>query len=88
MDHRGPKSLLGTGFVVLFSGYAGIRAIYDAGLPANVQKLSTGSLALLVLCSLMTGIGGNGGLAAAINTTAKTFPDKIVSYLSRVLEPI
>ncbi|KAF9068493.1 major facilitator superfamily domain-containing protein [Rhodocollybia butyracea] len=77
VDHRGPKSLLGIGFVVLFSGYAGIRAIYDAGLPANVQKLSTGSLALLVLCSLMTGIGGNGGLAAAINTTAKTFPDKI-----------
>ncbi|KAE9407188.1 hypothetical protein BT96DRAFT_971416 [Gymnopus androsaceus JB14] len=80
VDSRGPKSLLLSGFVLLLAGYSGIRLIYDAGLPANTSTLSTAMLALLIACSFMTGVGGNGGLAAAINTTAKTFPD--TSFIS------
>ncbi|KAJ3998319.1 major facilitator superfamily domain-containing protein [Lentinula boryana] len=77
VDTRGPKSLLLSGFVLLLSGYSGIRIIYDAGLPKDVTTLSTAMFALLIACSFMTGVGGNGGLCAAINTTAKTFPDKV-----------
>ncbi len=33
----------------------------------------------LVVCSFLTGIGGNGGLASAMNATAKSFPDGAVS---------
>ncbi|KAJ3740820.1 major facilitator superfamily domain-containing protein [Lentinula detonsa] len=77
VDTRGPKSLLLSGFVLLLSGYSGIRIIYDAGLPKDVTTLSTVMFALLIACSFMTGVGGNGGLCAAINTTAKTFPDKV-----------
>ncbi|KAE9407195.1 MFS general substrate transporter [Gymnopus androsaceus JB14] len=77
VDSRGPKSLLLSGFVLLLAGYSGIRLIYDAGLPTNNTTLSTAMLALLIACSFMTGFGGNGGMAAAINTTAKTFPDKV-----------
>ncbi|KAJ3854602.1 major facilitator superfamily domain-containing protein [Lentinula lateritia] len=77
VDSRGPKSLLLSGFVLLLAGYSGIRLVYDAGLPENVTALSTAMFALLIACSFMTGVGGNGGLCAAINTTAKTFPDKV-----------
>ncbi|KAJ4472799.1 major facilitator superfamily domain-containing protein [Lentinula edodes] len=77
VDSRGPKSLLLSGFVLLLAGYSGIRLVYDAGLPENITALSTAMFALLIACSFMTGVGGNGGLCAAINTTAKTFPDKV-----------
>ncbi|KAJ4479063.1 major facilitator superfamily domain-containing protein [Lentinula aciculospora] len=77
VDSRGPKSLLLSAFGLLLAGYSGIRLIYDAGLPTDVTTLSTAMFALLIVCSFMTGVGGNGGLCAAINTTAKTFPDKV-----------
>ncbi|KAJ3719285.1 major facilitator superfamily domain-containing protein [Lentinula raphanica] len=77
VDSRGPKSLLLSGFVLLLAGYSGIRFIYDAGLAKDVETLSTAMFILLIACSFMTGVGGNGGLCAAVNTTAKTFPDKV-----------
>lgn len=70
--------MLLSAFLLLLVGYTGIRLIYDAGLPEDATTLSTKMFILLVACSVMTGIGGNGGLAAAINTTAKSFPDKVV----------
>ncbi|KAJ3777370.1 major facilitator superfamily domain-containing protein [Lentinula raphanica] len=77
VDSRGPKSLLLSGFVLLLAGYSGIRFIYDAGLAKDVETLSTAMFIFLIGCSFMTGVGGNGGLCAAVNTTAKTFPDKV-----------
>ncbi|KAF5352104.1 hypothetical protein D9757_013761 [Collybiopsis confluens] len=77
VDARGPKSLLLSGFILLLIGYSGIQQIYNAGLPENTTTLSVPMLVLLIACSFMTGVGGNGGLAAAINTTAKSFPDKV-----------
>ncbi|KIK64712.1 hypothetical protein GYMLUDRAFT_240671 [Collybiopsis luxurians FD-317 M1] len=77
VDSRGPKSLLLSAFVLLLLGYSGIRIIYNAGIPEDSTTLAMPIFVLLVACSFMTGVGGNGGLAAAINTTAKTFPDKV-----------
>ncbi|KAH9963274.1 major facilitator superfamily domain-containing protein [Russula dissimulans] len=75
-DTRGPRLLLIVGFITLLSGYSGIRGIFDAGL-GNATELSRPRLVLLILCSFITGIGGNSSMAAAMNTTAKNFPDHL-----------
>ncbi|KAF9067639.1 major facilitator superfamily domain-containing protein [Rhodocollybia butyracea] len=77
VDARGPKLLMVAGLALLFMGYSGIRWIYDAGLPKDATELSNLAIASLIACSFMTGLGGNGGLTAATNTTARTFPDKV-----------
>ncbi|KAJ7702436.1 major facilitator superfamily domain-containing protein [Mycena rosella] len=75
VDTRGPRIPLAFSFVFLFLGYTGIRHFYDAGVPAD-STLSNFKMALLIACSFMTGTGGNGGFTGAINSTAKSFPDK------------
>ncbi|KAG5643241.1 hypothetical protein DXG03_001290 [Asterophora parasitica] len=76
VDLRGPQILLVSAFALLLTGYSGIRYIYDSGVPEASTTVSTLTFSLLVLCSFMTGAGGNGGLTSAVNSTAKTFPDK------------
>ncbi|KAI0059338.1 MFS general substrate transporter [Artomyces pyxidatus] len=75
VDARGPRPLLVGAFVFLLSGYLGIRSLYDAGLDDG-ERLSQLHIGLLILCSFFTGLGGNAGLASAINSTAKSFPDR------------
>ncbi|KAI9512757.1 MFS general substrate transporter [Russula earlei] len=75
-DTKGPRSLLIVGFISLLSGYSGIHFIFDAGL-GNAAELSRFRLAILILCSFITGIGANASMAAAMNTTAKNFPDHL-----------
>ncbi|KAJ7165628.1 major facilitator superfamily domain-containing protein [Mycena crocata] len=75
VDARGPRILFALSLVFLFLGYTGIRHFYDAGVPA-ASTLSGFSLALLVACSFLTGAGGDCGYTSAINSTAKSFPDK------------
>src|SRR5712672_658813 len=79
-DTRGPRLLLIAGFISLLSGYSGIRGLFDAGL-GNATELSRPRLVILILCSFITGIGANSSMAAAMNTTAKNFPDHLVSPL-------
>ncbi|KAI0002902.1 major facilitator superfamily domain-containing protein [Russula compacta] len=74
VDTRGPQPLLVISFISLLSGYSGIRGLFDAGL-GNATELSRLRFVLLVLCSLITGIGANAGMASAMNATAKSFPD-------------
>ncbi|KAF9546306.1 MFS general substrate transporter [Agrocybe pediades] len=76
VDKRGPRILLASGFVLLLGGYSGMRYLYNTGLPPGVESISFLGLCVLVLFSFMTGTGGNGGLTSAVNSTAKTFPDK------------
>ncbi|KAF5371466.1 hypothetical protein D9615_009591 [Tricholomella constricta] len=76
VDFRGPRILLVSAFVLLLTGYSGIRYIYDSGTPAASTTISTFTFCVLMLCSFMTGAGGNAGLTSAVNSTAKTFPDK------------
>ena len=56
-----------------------MRYFYDRGLPEGVKTLSAGGFLALILCSYLTGAGGNGGLTSSVNSTAKTFPDEAVS---------
>ena len=78
VDTRGPRPLLIAAFLLLLSGYSGIRGIFDAGL-GEEKELSRVRLMLLVLCSFISGVGGHAGMASAMNTTAKNFPDNLVS---------
>jgi len=78
VDARGPRLLLIGAFISLLSGYSGIRGIYDAGL-GEATQLSRVRFVLLVTCSFITGAGGHSGMASAMNTTAKSFPDNFVS---------
>ena len=78
VDARGPRLLLVGAFISLLSGYSGIRGIFDAGL-GEATELSRVRLVLLVTCSFITGVGGHAGMASAMNTTAKSFPDNFVS---------
>ncbi|KAJ7125293.1 major facilitator superfamily domain-containing protein [Mycena epipterygia] len=75
VDTRGPRIPLAFSFFFLFLGYTGIRHFYDAGVPAG-STVSSLSMGLLIACSFMTGAGGNAGFTGAINSTAKSFPDK------------
>jgi len=79
-DSRGPRILFPVAFVFLLLGYSRIRALYDFGAPG-----STVTVFALIICSFMTGMGGNAGLSGAINTTAKSFPDSAVRAIH--LEP-
>ncbi|TEB28962.1 MFS general substrate transporter [Coprinellus micaceus] len=69
VDSRGPRILLGCGFAFLLGGYLGIRHLYDGGLAEKEDSISLLGFCALVICSYLTGAGGNGGL------TSSTFPD-------------
>ncbi|KAL0948954.1 hypothetical protein HGRIS_009059 [Hohenbuehelia grisea] len=75
-DSRGPSILLAGAFVFLLVGYSGIRHFYDAGLAATETTLSTPAFLMLVIFSILTGAGGNGGHTGSVNATAKSFPDR------------
>ncbi|KAJ7149060.1 major facilitator superfamily domain-containing protein [Mycena crocata] len=75
VDSRGPRIPLAFSFFFLFFGYTGIRHFYDAGVPDD-STISSLSMGLLIACSFMTGAGGNAGFTGAVNSTAKSFPDK------------
>lgn len=60
-------------FFLLLGGYAGIKWFYD-----RATTPSTIGFIILVLASFATGVGGNCGNTAAMNTTAKSFPDRMV----------
>lgn len=69
VDSKGPRIPLISAFACLLIGYLGIRHIYDDGAGTVI------SLVILIACSFMTGLAGNAGLAVAMNTTAKSFPE-------------
>ena len=87
------NSLLISSFISLFVGYYGIRYFYDAagadtGAPERLIDTDGGegmatlsiSFLLIVFCMFLTGCGGNSGLCAGINATAKSFSDKTVCF--------
>lgn len=69
-------------FFLLLIGYGGMKHMYDTG-----DSIGTATLALLMIFSYMTGAGGNSGLTAAVNATAKSFPDTQVSTTSITIHP-
>jgi len=75
VDYKGPKPLLLISFVCLLVGYLGMRQYYISGLPPNAAHLSVFSFLFLVVLAFFSGLGGNGGIMAAMNATAKSWPD-------------
>jgi len=76
VDTRGPRGLLIMAFFALLIGYSGIRHYFDRGLPDGTSTLSLFDICALVFFGFLSGIGGNGGLASAMNSTAKSWPDR------------
>ena len=76
VDTRGPRFLLAGAFFSLLIGYSGMRYLYNAAEGSG----STSQLTyfVLVLFSFLTGVGGTGGLSSAVNTTARSFPERRV----------
>lgn len=81
IDSRGPRITLALSFVLLFAGYAGIRGVYD-GSEDNSGPAGGGALLSLIFFELLTGIGGWSGYATALNTVARSFPNRIVGIAS------
>ncbi|KAK7053757.1 NmrA domain-containing protein [Favolaschia claudopus] len=75
VDSRGPRIPIFFGFIFLFFGYTGIRHFYNTGVDDG-STVSTLGLGLLIACSFMTGAGGNAAFTGAVNSTAKSFPDR------------
>jgi MFS family permease len=78
VDAKGPRIPLAMALVLLFTGYFGIKAIFDSGWGTLAPTVP---LVGLVFCSFMTGAGGNGGYSSAINAVARSYPDKLASSL-------
>ncbi|KAG2124677.1 major facilitator superfamily domain-containing protein [Suillus clintonianus] len=72
VDSRGPRIPLITASVCLLVGYLGIKRIYDGGVGTASSFMH---VVALIACTFMTGLAGNAGLAVAMNTTAKSFPE-------------
>ncbi|KAF8839371.1 MFS general substrate transporter [Paxillus ammoniavirescens] len=74
VDIKGPRIPLVAAFTFLLIGYSGVKKMYDDGI-GDAVTVSALHFAVLVLCGFMTGLGGTAGVAAALNATAKSFPD-------------
>lgn len=70
VDKGGPRTNLLSGAVLLFVGYAGIRAFYLGQIPYT----GTASLWLLCFFTFLTGCGSSAGLSGGLNTAAKARP--------------
>ncbi|KAG2014193.1 hypothetical protein CC2G_011035 [Coprinopsis cinerea AmutBmut pab1-1] len=81
VDKRGPRILLASACAFLLAGYLGIKFMYDAeeegGEEDTKDGIPTLAFVFLALCCFLTGAGGCAGLAGAVNSTAKTFPDQM-----------
>ncbi|KAI6106164.1 major facilitator superfamily domain-containing protein [Pisolithus croceorrhizus] len=51
-----------------------MKRMYDEGTDSGTS-ISPAHFALLVICGFLTGLGANAGLASAVNSTAKSFPE-------------
>ncbi|KAI5992654.1 major facilitator superfamily domain-containing protein [Pisolithus marmoratus] len=74
VDSRGPRILLAGAFVCSIVGYSGIKGMYDDDTGSGTS-LSPAYFVLLITYCLLTGLGANAGLTAAVNTVAKSFPE-------------
>lgn len=85
VDLRGPRIPFLSAFLLLLTGYYGIRHIYDQGLSRGQVTVPNATFILLVLFGFASGSGGNAGITSAINSTAKSFPDSAVSDVVFIL---
>ncbi|KAJ1308851.1 hypothetical protein OPQ81_004539 [Rhizoctonia solani] len=79
VDARGPRIPLLVAFVLISFGYGGIRAFYTGAITMSETSAArfNGDVAALFFFSLCTGIAGNAGITSAMNSAAKSFPDRM-----------
>lgn len=78
VDTRGPRILFVSALFLLSAGYFGIRAFYDGNFDfLSPDGMSGFGFTLIILFAICSGLGGNAGLTAAVNATAKSFPDTL-----------
>ncbi|KAF8681109.1 MFS general substrate transporter [Rhizoctonia solani] len=79
IDARGPRIPLLVAFILLSFGYGGIRAFYTGAiaLPESSAAQFNRSVAALFVLSFCTGSAGNAGITSAMNSAAKSFPDRM-----------
>lgn len=77
-----PRSLLVSAFGLSFIGYLTVRMFYDGLLSLSTDTLSTLTpmVVALTVFEFMTGSGGNACITAALNTSARCFPARSVSF--------
>ncbi|KAG9017659.1 hypothetical protein FRB90_000355 [Tulasnella sp. 427] len=77
VDKHGPRPLLLSAFACLCIGYSAVRLFFDGTVSLPTDPATTFSPAVLALMfwEFVTGVGGNAGIAASLNGTAKSFPD-------------
>ncbi|CAE6510726.1 unnamed protein product [Rhizoctonia solani] len=79
VDARGPRIPLLVAFVLISFGYGGIRAFYTGAITMSETSVArfNGGVAALFFFSLCTGMAGNAGITSAMNSAAKSFPDRM-----------
>ncbi|KAG9095268.1 hypothetical protein FS749_010777 [Ceratobasidium sp. UAMH 11750] len=79
VDARGPRMPLLVAFMLLLFGYTGIRMFYMGAITMSDSSIAkfNGGVAALSFFGLCTGIAGNAGITSAMNTAAKSFPDRM-----------
>lgn len=79
-----PFRLLLSSFACLCIGYSAVRLFYNGTVSLPTDPATTFSPAVLALMfwEFVTGVGGNAGIAASLNGTAKSFPDHSVRSFS------
>ncbi|KAF9652133.1 MFS general substrate transporter [Thelephora ganbajun] len=83
-DSRGPRLSMTLSFVLLLTGYLGTKGVYDAS-EGNTEPVKGGMLFTLILFGLLSGIGSDAGYSAALNTVAKSFPNKIRTTVTGII---
>lgn len=76
IDTKGLRPCFTLAFILLLTGYFGIRAVYDSA-EGNTEPAGSLTLFTLVVFELFSGIGSEAGYSAAQNAVMKSFPDKI-----------
>lgn len=79
--------LLLSAFACCLIGYLTVRMFYDGTytLPTDTATTLTPAVVALTIFEFMTGVGGNASITAALNTTARSFPDRSVCQMSEFL---
>ncbi|KAH7343585.1 major facilitator superfamily domain-containing protein [Rhizoctonia solani] len=79
VDARGPRIPLLVAFVLISFGYGGIRAFYTGAITMSETSAArfNGGVAALFFFSLCTGMAGSAGITSAMNSAAKSFPDRM-----------
>ncbi|CAK9784994.1 unnamed protein product [Cutaneotrichosporon oleaginosum] len=77
IDLYGPRGPLACAAALNFVGYQGARAFYRGTLPIGDEDgPSTLGVTALAMALFFTGTAGSAGLGSAMNTVARSFPDK------------